>query len=248
MKYLILIISISLQLFAGQAVEKFNQANELYNNGEYKKAVNLYEQIIDNGYNDSKLFYNLANSYYKLEMIPNAILNYEKALKINTNDEDAKFNLRLANLKTIDKIEEVPKVFYIRWFNGIINYLGSNLLAWFSIAFIWLALLAFILFIKANNSVLKKLSFSTGTFFLIIFIFGTVLTYYSYNEEENKKEAIIFSESVYIKSSPDDEGTNLFMLHEGTKVQVLDEVDNWKKIKIKNGNIGWIQPGSIEII
>lgn len=248
MRYILLIFMITLNVFANEADNKFTEANRLYNEGNYEQAVQIYQDIVNNGYNESKVFYNLGNSFYKLEMIPQAILNYERALKADPDNEDAEFNLRLANVKTIDKIEEVPKVFYVQWYNDLLNSFSSTGLSLASTFFIWGALVLFVLFVIVNNSGIKKITFALGILSIIIFISTTIFAVNDYNIEQHQKDAIIFSQSVYVKSSPDDAGTNLFMLHEGTKVEILDEVNQWKKVKIKNGNIGWIEPGSVEVI
>jgi tetratricopeptide (TPR) repeat protein len=248
MKMMLIILLFNISLFANEAENKFNKANEYYNSGEYEQAIELYKSIIDNGYNDSKIYYNIGNAYYKTEQIPESILYYEKALKANPDNEDAQFNLRLANLKTIDKIEELPKVFYAKWYDNLLKMTTSNGLALFSTIILWLAFLLFIMFILIRSSFLKKISFALGVLTLVLFIVVSIFAWNSYQTEQHKKEAIIFSSSIYIKSSPDDAGTNLFMLHEGTKVEILDSVNDWYKIKIKDGNIGWLAPGSVEVI
>lgn len=248
MKLFLMFILCNLSLFAGEAEKKFSEANELYNAGNYEQAIDVYKSIIDNGYNDSKLFYNIGNAYYKSDQVPESILYYEKALKANPDNEDARFNLRLANLKTIDKIEELPKVFYAEWYDSLLKMTTSNGLAFFSTIVIWIAFFLFITFVLIRSSLLKKTSFALGIVSLVVFILVSVFAWNSYQIEQHKKEAIIFSSSIYIKSSPDEAGTNLFMLHEGTKVEILDSVNDWYKIKIKDGNIGWLPPGSVELI
>ncbi len=248
MKLFLIILLFNFSLFAGEAEKKFSEANELYNSGNYEQAIEVYKSIIDNGYNDSKLFYNIGNAYYKSDQIPESILYYEKALKANPDNEDAQFNLRLANLKTIDKIEELPKVFYAEWYDSLLKMTTSNGLALFSTIVLWIAFLLFITFILIRSTFLKKTSFALGGMALAVFIAVSIFAWNSYQTEQHKKEAIIFSSSIYIKSSPDEAGTNLFMLHEGTKVEILDSVNDWYKIKIKDGNIGWLAPGSVEII
>jgi tetratricopeptide (TPR) repeat protein len=228
--------------------ETFQQGNEAYQSGDYLKAIEYYNQIIDNGYKTPELFYNLGNAYYKLKNIPNAILNYERALKLAPDDEDIQFNIRLANLQTLDKIEPLPKVFYQEWWESLSGWHSSGTWSVLMVIFIWLTFIGLAGFLLLYSPFKRKISF----FILILSFVFAVLSYIfaetNYAEETSKDSAIIFSESVYVKSSPDAESTDLFILHEGTKVEVLDEVGTWSKIKLANGNVGWLPQNTIEII
>ena len=246
---LILVFGIfSFTLFGQEAADAFQKANDLYGDKKYEKAAVIYKELIEKGYSNSELYYNLGNAYYKMKMIPEAILYYEKAKKADPDDEDIQLNLRMAKLQTVDKIEQVPKVFYIKWYESILEHYHSSLFSGIMIVFIWVFFISLAGFLKFRRPVAKKTLFAVSGISLIVVILSFTLAVQSYEEENTKDEGIIFSTSVYVKSSPDEEGTNLFILHEGTKAKVLDEVDNWKKIRIANGNVGWVPNGTLEMI
>lgn len=237
-----------LTLFGQEAEDAFKKANDLYGKKEYEKAAVIYKDLLEKGYSNSEIYYNLGNAYYKMEMIPEAILFYEKAKKTDPDDEDVQLNLRMAKLQTVDKIEQVPKVFYVKWYESLLEHYHSSLFSGIMIVFIWLLFMSLAGFLKFRRPVAKKTLFAFSGISLVIVILSFTLAVQSHEEEKTKDEGIIFSTSVYVKSSPDEEGTNLFILHEGTKAEVLDEVDNWEKIRIANGNVGWVPNGTLEMI
>ncbi len=228
--------------------ETFEQANEAYQNGNYLKSIEYYNQIIENGFIASELYYNLGNAYFKLKKIPEAILNYERAARLDPSDEDIKFNLKIANLQTLDKIEPLPKLFYQQWWEYLANWLSSGTWSIVMICFIWLFFISLAGFLFIYSTIIKKISFLVAIFSFVFAILSFIFAETNYSEETSKDCAIIFSESVYIKSSPDIESTDLFILHEGTKVEVMEKVGDWIKIKLANGNVGWLPENTIEII
>lgn len=223
-------------------------ANEHYKKGQYEKAIETYEQILEKGYEAPELYYNLANTYYKSNKITYSILNYERAKLLSPNDPDINYNLELARIHVVDKIEVLPQMLTTIWLNQLINLMPSDKWAIFSIATFIVFLLLFSLFLFLNNITIKKISFYTGILLLFISI-ATFLCSYQQNEKiTNRNSAIVFSPAVTVKSSPDDSGTDLFILHEGTKITVIDSLGSWQEIKLSDGNIGWLQASDIVLI
>lgn len=226
----------------------FESANKEFRFGNYDKSIILYQQLIDKGYRSAALYYNLGNAYYKQSNYSKAIINYERALKLNPQDDDIQFNLKLANLNTVDKIEPIPKLFYEQWWDRFINMFSIDAWSKIGIIFCWVTLFFAAVYLLSNSILLKKTGFFCG---MICAVIGTLLLLVSMLEHDklnNHKTAVIIETSAYIKSSPEVKSTNLFMLHGGTKIEIVDELQGWKKIKIANGNVGWIDEKDIEVI
>lgn len=228
--------------------QQFEMANELYRKGEYQNALHIYEQIMKNGYISEDLYYNIGNAYFKLDNIPAAILYFERAKRLSPNDEDINFNLKIANLKVVDKIDPLPRIFFINWWYSVSNLNNSESWATTAILFSWIFVGLIILFRINKILIIKKISFITGIFSLILMIFVLLFAYTQYRYETDNTTGIIFSSNSLVKSSPDEAGTDLFVIHEGVKVEILDAVNNWRKIKLADGKVGWIPAEDIEII
>ncbi|MEP7170055.1 MAG: tetratricopeptide repeat protein [Bacteroidota bacterium] len=226
----------------------FDQANKFYIDKNYYKAADFFESLVKSGKISAEVYYNLGNAYYKSGNYASAILNYERAKKLKPSDPDIDFNLRLANLNTIDKIEPAPQVFYAKWWNDFVN--GSSIEAHSKkgLVFIWIAFFISLLYIFINISAVKKLTFIATFILFCCGIFTLFLSQKQLNDMHDNKTAIIIPSSIYVKGSPDENSINLFMLHSGTKVTVIDELQSWKRIRIANGNEGWIAIGTAEII
>lgn len=221
--------------------EKLMQvANEQYNEARYDSALIIYNEIIESGKTSPELLYNTANAYYKLRDIPSAILYYEKALKIAPNDEDIIHNLEVANGQIIDRIEPVPQLFLKNWWHTFYTMFPADLWAVISLISFAVLLIFALTFLLSQNKIWRKIGFFTGLFLLLITLgtFGMASQKYYYTKQTN--EAIIFTPTITVKSSPSASSVDLFVLHEGTKVSLLDEVDNWQKIRIANGSVGWL--------
>ena len=167
---------------------------------------------------------------------------------MNPDDEDINFNLNLAYRETIDKIEPVPQVFYEEWWDNFVTSYPVNRRAVILLALIWVFCIAAISYVLAGRPFLKKISFIVAAVFFFVSSMTGIVLWKQLSSIEQNRAAIILNPSVYVKSSPDDEGSNVFMLHEGTKVDVLDSLQNWSKIKIANGNVGWLRTGDFEQI
>ncbi len=244
----IILITVSANLRAATPDSLMQIANKAYNAGNYDSAINVYQKIANKGLESAKLYYNLGNAYFKNGDVPSAILYYERAKKLAPNNEDIEFNINIANSMIVDKIERVPRLFYQRWWNYFYNMFNAN--AWAIIAIVsWFILVFFIgVFILSKSRGARKIAFYFGLLFLLISVavFGLAAQKYVNTREHN--EAIVFTPTITVKSSPTMNAVDLFVIHEGTKVRVLDEVNDWVKIRIPNGSIGWLPAHSVKRI
>ncbi|MEA3477472.1 MAG: tetratricopeptide repeat protein [Bacteroidota bacterium] len=216
------------------------QANQAYNAGAYQEAIDLYNDVLKEDYSSAALYYNLGNAYFKINDIPSAILNYEKALKLNPNDQQIQFNLNIANSQIVDKIEAVPDMFYVRWWKDFSKTFSSDDWARIAIGLYLMIILLAAVFIISRSPGLRRISFWAGLATGIMLIISTTISYQKYNQQINDKYAIIFSPTITVKSSPSRSSVDLFVIHEGTKVEITDQVEGWHEIRIVNGSIGWV--------
>jgi len=219
-----------------------SEGNRYYMNREYDMAAKRYTEVIACGFESGELYYNLGNAYYKMNKLAEAILYYEKALIFKPGDEDIRQNLALANLRIIDKIDNIPDFFLKRWLKFMQGLLYPNQWAVLNIILFVMALVGFALFVISDRVTAKKAGFSSGVLFLLVSIAGLMLMFVRIQKIQQHDNAIIMVPSVNARSSPDEQSTNVFVLHEGTKVMLTDSVQNWKEIRIANGNKGWV-PG-----
>jgi len=244
----ILLAAVPSFLIADEREVKFSEGNKLYQARDYEGAIKKYEEALQAGSPLAEIHFNLGNAYYKTGNFPAAIINFERARRLKPDDEDIQFNLRLANLNTVDKIDPVPQLFYERWWYSFIN--GSTASMWSSrsMAMLWLALGLALVYLFSRNLAVRKASFTVAVLLLITSGFFLYLANEQDDYMKNNRSAIITETSAYIKSSPDDKSVNLFMLHAGTRVEIIDELQGWKKVRIANGNVGWIMNEDVEVI
>ena len=224
-----------------EVVKLFSEANTFYKEGDYNRAIGLYLSIEEQGFESDDLFFNLGNSYYKLNKVAPSIYYYEKALKINPRHEDALFNLAFAKRMTIDVIEDLPKSFFQRFSENVIQKLSFDTWAIIAVTASFLVSLLFLLYHFSSSSKKKLIFFNTTI--LSVFILGASVffAFNNFDTVQKNRIAIIFASKTEIKNAPTDNSDEIFELHEGTKVLILDELDNWKKIKLADGKIGWIK-------
>jgi len=224
------------------------QAAKAYSSMHYPEAIKLYENILDQGYESYALYYNLGNAYYRNNETTPAILNYEKALKLSPNNDDIKHNIEIINNRLTDKVETVPELFYKRWWKQLINLMDIDVLAVLNIMLLTLALLLIALYIAVPNLLIRKFSFWTGITLFSLFSIGVLASFQRNHYIISSHEAIVFAPTVNIKSSPDENSKDIFVLHEGTKVKLMDVVAEWQEIRISNGSIGWIKATDLKKI
>lgn len=226
----------------------FEQANEAYKSEKFREAASLYRQISDNGYSSYELYFNLGNAYYKSNNIPLAILYYEKAKKINPSDEDVYFNLELANSKIVDKVEPLPDFFLTRIGSKFIQAKSADGWALMGIQTLILTLVLLGLYIISKNYTYRKTGFYGS---LVCLVFTVLFITFAASQKAavtNDNYAIVFSPSVTAVSSPNEKSTQLFVIHEGLKVEIEETENNWSKIKLGNGKEGWVKTDALRVI
>lgn len=244
--FLLLLQSLTLAAFAQQTVIK--EAETAYTKEEYGKAAELYEKVLKESGESPEIYYNLGNAYYKAGKIAPAILNYERALTLDPGDGDIRFNLQIAKQKTVDKIEPIGEFFLSRWLDTLENLGGTDTWARTGIICFILFIGCLILFFFSKWLRLKKIGFYVGLLLLLLVIFANIFAKHQKDELIDRTHAIVFAPTVTVKSSPDASGTDLFILHEGTKVQVKSTLGQWSEIALEDGNVGWMPSKDIEII
>ncbi|AFN73636.1 Hypothetical protein MROS_0393 [Melioribacter roseus P3M-2] len=241
----ILILVMSLNLSAQSPEELFKKANDYYRQQSYDKSIELYNEIINSGYESPALYFNLGNAYFKSGKIGYAILFFEKGLKLEPGDEDLLYNLRIARARTVDKVEEVPRIFLAEWWDAIVTSLSLD--GWAVIVIlVYLIFMAslggYFLSRKIN---IQKLSFFTASFVLPVLIVLSIILYTRYNRELTVQYGILV-ESVYsVKAAPDESSNDAFVVHEGLKMELIDKVGDWVKIKLPDGKVGWVESNAV---
>jgi tetratricopeptide (TPR) repeat protein len=216
-----------------------------YAKGQFKQAITSYQAVINEGYQSANLFYNLGNAYFKSGEIPSAILYYEKARLLSPGDEDINSNIRFANSKTVDKIEEVPQFFLEGWWTNLILAVSADTLGFIAVILTLIASALLILYFFSTQVAVKKASFFTSLAIYVAVLLAITMAQGQVSYLGNNKQAIIFSSVVNVKSSPAGEAPTAFILHEGTKVNIEEANSEWIRIKLANGNQGWLK--SVEI-
>ncbi|MEO9572274.1 MAG: tetratricopeptide repeat protein [Polaribacter sp.] len=249
MKKILFLLLIVTNLVTAQNVDSlFVSANNFYKEGKFKEAIVNYKKVESQDLVSSELYYNLANSYYKLNKVGPSIYYYEKALKLNPLNDDVKNNLVFAKRLALDNIEELPQTVLQKFNTNYLQKLSYNQWAIVVITFAFLGSLLFLFFYFAEVPSKKRFYFVTSIISFFILITSLFITYNQYNYSKNNIEAIVFAEETEVRNAPTLNSEEVFTLHEGTKVIVLDAVDNWKKIKIADGKLGWIIANEIKLL
>ena len=223
-------------------------ANRHYADGEFSQAIALYQEVLNSQKVSAEVYYNLGNSQYKSGKYTQAIINYERALLLAPDDDDIRFNLSLANRHIQDAISPLPRMFLVRWWENISNNFSVDEWGKISVISFILVLLLTAIFIFNRSSAIKKLTFWIG----ILMILATVISYNVAAQQENRltnqRNAIVTQPSITVKSSPSEGGTDLFLIHEGLKVQIKNQLGSWIEIRLADGNQGWLPDSSVEKI
>lgn len=225
------------------------EADKAYQENDFKGAIEKYEAILATGQESADVYYNLGNSYYKDKNIAKAVLNYERALLLSPGDDDIRYNLDMAKSKTIDKVTPKSEIFIVTWGNSIRDMMSESSWAAFAVTCFILFLLGTSAYIFGSKIVIKKTGFSLAVVFLVLTIVANMFADSQKDKLVNRTGAIVMQPSVTVKSTPDDSGTDLFVLHEGTKVYINDNsMKGWKEVSLEDGTRGWLPTESIEVI
>ena len=247
-KYLLTLIvsALSCVAYADNLKEK---ADSAYLQEKYDDAIALYDSLAAVEGSSVEVYYNLGNCYYKLDDMARAVLNYERALLLSPGDEDIRVNLELARSKTIDKIVPHHEVFLVTWWRSFVNLTGADLWSVLSIVF-FVAMLALVfMYLFASSVWLQKSGFYGGFVMLLCCIVTNICAWQQSERREERSGAIVMSSSAVVRSTPSASGTDLFVLHEGTRVDITDNsMREWKEIVLADGKKGWISTSQIERI
>jgi len=235
-------------VLAQSAEAMFQRGNEFYHAKNYNKAIEVYESIVEQGYEGTELFYNLGNSYYRIGKLGFAILYYEKAAKLSPSDEDVQHNLALVNIQTADKIETLPKFFIFQWWESLLALFPIS--GWSITAYIFyiILLISVVVYFFTRVPAIQRFSVYSAASAVLLLAVSIIILTVNLNRENNIKRGIIVEQTATVKLSPDSKSNDAFVIHEGLKVSVEDRVSNWVKIRLEDGKIGWLMQDNLRII
>lgn len=225
------------------------EGDKAYQENKFEDAIKIYESVLTEQGESADLYYNLGNCYYKTKNIAKAVLNYERALLLKPGDADIRFNLDLARSKTVDQITPTSEVFIVTWMKNITNLMSEKEWGTTGIVAFLLLLAGLALYIFGNRLILKKVGFIAAVLFLVVCVCANIFAGEQKNKVIDRKSAIVMEPTITVKSTPNESGTDLFVLHEGTKVYIEDNsMKGWKEIRLEDGKEGWLPTTSIEVI
>ena len=244
----IIILAFTVSALSAQPNNLMKDAERYYTANDFANAIKTYESILKQGFESPDLYFNLGNSYYKSNEIAKSVLNYERAKLLAPNDEDIQFNLDLVNQFVVDKINPMPRFIVTKWWQSLINSNSADGWGRVSLIIFILMLVAAAGYIFASTVSLKKISFIAAIVLFVFCAFSFGFGSTQKTKMTNRKGAVIFSSTVTVKSSPDESGTDLFVIHEGLKVDIKEELSGWCNIKIADGSSGWVKQSTLEKI
>lgn len=224
------------------------KAAGMYQEGNYREALDTYNEILSGEVESATIYYNIGNCYYKLGEVAKAILNYERALLLNPGDKDARYNLTLAQKSTVDNIKVLPELFLVRWYNAFVTSFAADQWAYISVFLFISFLVMAVLFFHATSVSMKKTGFTVGIIALVFSVAAVFLARKQYARVTDRNEGIVMTPSVVVRGAPDNSGTELFVIHEGLKVCVVGSLGDWYNVRMADGNEGWILKSDLEKI
>ncbi len=249
MKRGLIIITLLIGIFGNAQNDLlFKKATELYNSGAYDEAIEHYKQILSNGEHSAALYYNLGNCYYKLNQIAPSIYNYEKALLLDPGDKEIRNNLAFAQQMTIDAIEPLPESGLARIYNSFIGVLSFDQWAYMAVVFVILFVLGYLAYYFLKYSSQKRVAFISSMFSLILGALFIAFAFVQREEYDAEQPAIVFATECLVKSEPNNRSTEVFLLHEGTKVQVIEGLEEYNRIELADGKTGWVLEEDIRLL
>lgn len=224
------------------------EANTLYAQKNYDAAVQQYETVLQTQGQSAELYYNMGNAYYRTGEIARAILNYNRALLLKPNYDDAAFNLQIAQKKVVDNVDVTSVFFLKQWVNDFGDLMSSNGWAILSVVLFILALASFLLFVFGRYPTFRRTTFNVAVATLVISIISVAYAFKQSNKVETSTDGIIMAGSITAKDSPSLNGKDMFVMHAGTKVTIKNDVSGWIEVELPDGNAGFIPANSIEKI
>jgi len=235
-------------LSAQEPLQRAQLADSAYRIADYEQAASLYEEVLASGFASPDLYYNLGNTYYRLDRFGLAILNYERALRLRPGMSDARDNLALANSHTVDRIAELPRLFVVNWYIALITRISPSSWRVITLLFFILCLAAVTVIALSRNVTLRKSALAVAIAAAVLFILSQLLMIASTSHFNARAEAIVMEPSVTVKSSPEHQSADKLILHEGTKVTISETLSGWNKITLSDGTTGWCESSAIEQI
>ena len=236
------------QPVAATPTQMWEQANAAYNSGDYSSALKLYEAIQTEGLHSAALYYNMANVYFKMDELAESILYYNRALRLAPADEDIRHNLEYAESMTKDSIEKIPEFILTTWVRAVRGAFSSTAWSVLSLVLLATSLAMMLVYLLAQRLSLRKVGFYVMMTAGVLFILTTIFAWGEGRMDVEHREAVVMNSAVSIKSSPDRAATELFVLHEGTKLVIGATIDGWAEVRIADGRKGWIEESRIERI
>lgn len=233
---------------ASRTEDTLQKGSTYYREGEYDKAIEEYKKLVDEGFVGTSLFYNLGNANYRIGKIGYAILYYEKALELSPSDEDVKHNLDFAHLSTVDRIQPLPRFFLFDWWETLLGLFSDN--GWAYVVFVFYLLVIFLAGAYSYSKTVKqqKIFFFSGIAGVFLLAFSISILVIKVNREATLKSGVIVKQFVTVKFSPNPQSTDAFVIHEGLKVNLEGQLDNWIKIRLADGKVGWVEKTFVEQI
>lgn len=238
-QFLIFTLSIFLSFCASAQAEQdsLTAANATYKKGNYTEAIRMYQGLIKQGFESEALYYNLGNAHYKNGEVAKSILNYERALLLDPDDEDALQNLEIAGLSTVDRFEVMPQPLIRSAYQGVFRSFSPSNWSYITFGFLLICLVFTVLYFFSDS---KKLGFTMGSIGFVLFAFTLSMAFQHKSYLQKNRAAIVMKASSYAKSGPGKQAEDVFILHEGTKVTVIEAFENWEKVRLPDGKIGWL--------
>ncbi len=228
--------------------QAITEANEAYQKGDFQKASQVYEQILTGGYHSPTLYYNLGNAYFRTNQLGKSLLNFERALLLAPNDADIKHNIRVANQKVRERPEAVSDFFLERWWNNWRQMFSATTWGSIGLTFLWLGVGGLVIYILGHTRQMKKIGFIGGIVLLLISILPFSLAFSRADYEKNTDHGIVVQRESELYSAPDEASQSVLKVYEGLKVQMLDKIENWHKVRLVNGEVGWLEEKTLEEI
>ncbi|WP_396636414.1 tetratricopeptide repeat protein [Maribacter sp. R77961] len=235
-------------LVNGQNESLFNNATAAYNDGDYKKAIAFYNSILEEGQHSAPLYFNLGNSYYKLNDIAHSIYYYEKALLLAPEDKEIRNNLAYAQQMTLDAIDTMPETGLSRFYKTVTSQLSFDQWAKLGVVLMFLFVLLYIIFYYAQYASRKRWAFIGSLVSLFLCIITLAFAFVQYNDFQKQQPAIIFTDEIGIQSEPNAGSDEIFILHAGTKVNIIERLNDWKRIKLADGKTGWVPSENLKAL
>ena len=244
-KTLFLLILITTATLLANPTADFEAANAAYKKGDYATAITQYESILKTNNYSEGLYYNLGNAYFKTNNLGKAILYYEKALLAAPRDADVLYNLEIAKAKTKDDLSRIGKFFLAEWWQSIHKSFNASVWGMLTLLSLWAGIAGFILWLLAASRERKKQGFIGGIALILLSILLYFLGNIQANFEQNSRTAVVLENTIELKNGPDAQSTAVIDVHEGLKVELLDQIGDWYKVKLMNGDEGWLPMSSL---